>query len=142
MNLLVNCSTVDMFARRPNTFLNIVGRTLLIAAGTDLIISRKTISCDSTSSLVITKAGRFKSGENDQFDAFVKDLNRRHYREKPYVVFDTVTHRAIFEILDARSHGLSANSFEGHDGKACSLLQGPKSIGKSEMLMAFKNTVK
>jgi len=131
-----------MFARRPNTFLNIVGRTLLIAAGTDLIISRKTISCDSTSSLAVTKAGRFKSGENDQFDAFVKDLNQRHDRTKPYVVFDTVTHREIFKILDARSHGLSANSFEGHDGKACSLLQGPKGIGKSEMLMAFKEYCK
>lgn len=75
-----------MLARCPNTFLNIVGRTLLIAAGTDLIISRKTINCDSTSSLVVTKAGRFKSGENDHFDAFVKDLNQTHYGSKPYVI--------------------------------------------------------
>lgn len=133
-----------MFAHRPNIFINIVGRTALIAAGTDIIFSRKTINCDSSSSLVVTKAGRFKRGENDQFDAFVKDLNQRHYRSrtKPYVVFDTVTHRAIFKILDARSRELSANSFEGHDGKACSLLQGPKGIGKSEMLMAFKEYCK
>ena len=53
-----------------------------------------------------------------------------------------MTHRAIFKILDARSHGLSANSFEGHDGKSCSLLQGPKGIGKSKMLMAFKEYCK
>jgi len=60
--------------------------------------------------------------------------------------FDTVTHRAIFKILDARSHGLSANSFglsaRSHDGKACSLLQGNKGIGKSEMLVAFKEYCK
>lgn len=132
-----------MFARRPkfNILLNIVGRTVLISAGIDLIISRKAINCDS-SSIFLTKAGRFKSGKNDQFDAFVEDLNQEHYERKPYVVFDTVTHRSIFKILDARSHGLSDNSFYGKNGSACSLLQGPKGIGKSEMLMAFKEYCK
>jgi hypothetical protein len=132
-----------MFARRHNKFLNIVGRTVLIVAGADLIISRKAINCDSPF-VVVTKTARIKSGENDQqmFDDFVKNLNQGHYKKKPYVVFDTATHRAIFKLLDARSRALSADSFDGRDGGPCSLLQGAKGIGKSEMLMAFKEYCK
>eukprot|EP01038_Epipyxis_sp_PR26KG_P004987 gene4987-6970_t len=130
-----------MFACR-HKFFNI-GRAVLFAAGLDRI-SREAENCGDYP--IVTNSGRFKCGENDQqmFDGFVENLNQLHYKNKnkPYVVFETVTHRAILKILDARSRELSANSFEGHDGSACSLLQGAKGIGKSEMLMAFKEYCK
>ena len=52
---------------------------------------------------------------------------------------DDGSHKAIFQILDARSRSLLNNKFKGRDGSACSLLQGAKGIKKSEMLMAFKD---
>jgi hypothetical protein len=109
---------------------NIV-RTLLFATVADLAVSRKVANCEDEKYIAV------KDGELNvdqlKFDHFVNE----HYRKK-YVVFNTSTHKSIFKILDARSHALSTNTFEGLDGSPCSLLQGPSGIGKSEMLMAFK----
>eukprot|EP01035_Chromulina_nebulosa_P023369 gene23369-30281_t len=100
-----------MLARASKIF----GRAVLLSTGA-ISISRKVVLCDT-------------------FEDFTNDLLLKNQ----YVVFNSVTHKAIFQILDARSRSLQNNKFKGRDGSACSLLQGAKGIGKSEMLMAFKD---
>ena len=116
-----------MFARYRKIFGR---RAVLLSLGA--FISRKVVLCDSQ---IVTKDARIQSGEMSQFEGFTNDLMLNNQFE----VFNSVTHKAIFRILDARSRSLLNKKFKGHDGSACSLLQGAKGIGKSTILMAFKD---
>jgi hypothetical protein len=116
-----------MFARYSKLFGR---RAVLLSSGA--FISRKVVLCDSQ---IVTKDARIQSGDISQFEGFTNDLMLNNQFE----VFNSVTHKAIFRILDARSRSLLNKKFKGHDGSACSLLQGAKGIGKSAMLMAFKD---
>ena len=115
------------------TFRRAVGRTVFLAVGSSFLIQRNISKCD----YIVTKDSQIKSTKDHQ-NAFNQFADKSSFD-----VFDaSVTHRAIFKILHARSSSLSANSFYGRDGSACSLLQGPKGIGKSEMLVGFKKYCK
>ena len=120
----------------------IVARTAICSIGPFLQV-RNNGNSDCDSPFVPTRA-RMNRFDNDdlEFEKFVEHLQNGNSRGKAYVVFNTAAHKFIFKILNGRSDSLSSNRFEGQDGSSCSLLQGPRGIGKSEMLVAFQDYCK